>query len=153
LKKGWSCQVSDFGLSRYLDIESAAKTQNHWAFDSKWKEWKWMAPESIISQEYSYKSDMWMFGCTLIELLTQGNDPFPDASNPMEVINAVATSGLRPSPPENCPPSLGALLSECFTADPKKRPSFPHVIKQLENIDKEIKENPFYSPTLHKSNE
>jgi len=36
----------------------------------------WKAPEIITKGVYSFKSDIWSFGCVLIELLT-GMPPYP----------------------------------------------------------------------------
>ncbi len=35
-----------------------------------------MAPESLLSKEYSEKSDIWAYGCTIIEILNEGKDPY-----------------------------------------------------------------------------
>ena len=37
---------------------------------------RWMAPESIKENKYSTKSDVWAFGVTIVEILTQQN-PYP----------------------------------------------------------------------------
>ena len=37
---------------------------------------KWSAPELLEQLKYSFKSDIWSFGITCIEILTR-NDPYP----------------------------------------------------------------------------
>ena len=37
---------------------------------------KWSAPELLEQHKYSFKSDIWSFGITCIEILTR-NDPYP----------------------------------------------------------------------------
>ena len=37
---------------------------------------RWMAPESIFSNYYSYKSDVWAFGVTCWEIFSLGNFPY-----------------------------------------------------------------------------
>jgi len=48
-------KVSDFGMSRVLEDEEFART------NQKFGPIPWMAPETI-SQMYSIKSDVWSFG-------------------------------------------------------------------------------------------
>ena len=39
-----------------------------------------MAPESLRDRVYGEKSDVWMFGATIVELVT-GQEPFPDLAS------------------------------------------------------------------------
>ena len=54
-----------------LEEEDANKTQ------STIGPIRWLAPECINDQKYSLKSDVWAFGITIIEILTQ-SIPFKD---------------------------------------------------------------------------
>lgn len=62
-------KISDFGFSRESDSE-----QN--ITETVVGPLKWMAPE-CFQRQYSQKSDVWAFGVTVVEILTQ-NIPFPD---------------------------------------------------------------------------
>jgi focal adhesion kinase 1 len=53
--------------------------------------------------------------------------------------------GLKLKPPENCPPKLAELITSCFQWEPSKRPSFKHIIKVLDEIEADVKSNPFYA--------
>ena len=43
-------------------------------------------------------------------------------------------NGERLEKPSYMPDTLGALMAECWMGDPKKRPTFSHLEKELENL-------------------
>ena len=47
---------------------------------------RWMAPECIKQNTYSLKSDVWAFGITTIEILTQ-DIPYPEETQLIEVVS------------------------------------------------------------------
>ena len=62
-------QISDFGIARIIQDElSFAKTYNGTIM--------YMAPERLNGENYSYSSDIWSFGLTLITLAL-GHYPLP----------------------------------------------------------------------------
>ena len=76
-------KICDFGMSRSYDgdISEAVSQQNDKSIDD-FGPIRWMAPESIENRVFSLKSDVWMFGMTIWEVLHQ-EMPFVD----MTVIN------------------------------------------------------------------
>ena len=46
---------------------------------------RWMAPECIKFRKYSFKSDVWAFGITIIEILTR-KIPYPHIHSLMKVV-------------------------------------------------------------------
>ena len=46
---------------------------------------RWMAPECITTSKYSLKSDVWAFGVTVIEIITQ-SVPYPEYKNLVELV-------------------------------------------------------------------
>jgi len=139
-KKGkWICKVADFGLSREVFDTTSGKGKT----DSETGPLKWMAPESLLNKTYSVKSDIWSFGCTVIELLTEGKDPYPTL-DPIQAASLVMHRDVKPSPPEDCPASLAQLLEMIFQRNPEVRPDFQHVLTVIDDIEKDITSNPFY---------
>ena len=55
---------------------------------------RWMAPESIFKSEYSNKSDVFMYGMFLYEVIFR-KSPFYAIENLLDVGDAVA-QGIRP---------------------------------------------------------
>jgi len=135
----WLCKVADFGLSRAITTElSKGQTQ------SSVGPLKWMAPESLIYKVYSVKSDVWSYGVTLVEILDQGQEPYPDL-DAVQAASAVMHKGIRPRIPESCPAKLQQLLDECFSREPDKRPDFKKILDVLQEVRDDIESNPFYT--------
>lgn len=67
----------------------------------------------------------------------------PNLDN-VQAASMVMHKGLRLEPPEHTPPRLAALLRKCWETNPADRPTFKDVIQELDEIENEVKENPFY---------
>ena len=70
-----------------LSEEDANKTQ------SRVGPIRWMAPECIKESKYSTKSDVWAFGITIVEIVTQ-QKPYPYLQL-MEVVSYSKSFQLR----------------------------------------------------------
>jgi len=119
-------KVSDFGMSRQLDVEEKAHTCNRVG------PLKWMAPESISSAEYSYKSDAWMFGIVCWEILTS-SIPYSHLA-PLQAATKVVTESLRLEIPKETPVKLTKLMKACWRFNPKERPSFEIITNKLRRM-------------------
>lgn len=116
-------KLADFGLSRVLDNQSYYKS-------SKGKlPIKWMAPESINFRRFTTASDVWMFGVCMWEILMLGVKPFQGIKN-NDIISKLE-NGERLPLPANCPPRLYSLMSQCWSYEPSKRPTFKHIRQVL----------------------
>uniref|UniRef100_A0AC34GD41 Protein kinase domain-containing protein n=1 Tax=Panagrolaimus sp. ES5 TaxID=591445 RepID=A0AC34GD41_9BILA len=92
---------------------------------------RYSAPESIILNEWTHKSDAWSFGVTAWEILHFCEKiPFESLSNPELVDHAKSVvEGLPPKVkldfnPDYCPAEIRDLLLECCGATPETRPAF-----------------------------
>jgi len=132
----WICKVSDFGLSRHSESEGPQTTR------SETGPLKWMSPESLLERTYSVSSDVWSFGVTLYEILSR-EEPYVGLTN-VQAASAVMYQHLRLKPPDTCPPKLAHLMEKCFETEPEKRSSFKEILKALDEIEEDIKSNPFY---------
>jgi insulin receptor len=118
-------KISDFGMSRVLEQDIEGKTQN------KMGPIRWMSPESIGQQVYSKKSDVWMFGILVYEIVAQC-EPHTDVDH-NEVAILIRDQGLTPTIPNNCPEKLRQLMEMCWKKQPEQRPNFETICQILEH--------------------
>ncbi|CAJ2648632.1 unnamed protein product [Trifolium pratense] len=98
--------------------------------------YRWMAPEMIKRKSYGRKVDVYSFGLILWEMLT-GTIPYEDM-NPIQAAFAVVNKKLRPIIPPDCPPAMRALIEQCWSLQPDKRPDFWQIVKVLEQFESSI---------------
>eukprot|EP01122_Echinamoeba_exundans_P014642 TRINITY_DN6677_c0_g1_i1.p1 TRINITY_DN6677_c0_g1~~TRINITY_DN6677_c0_g1_i1.p1 ORF type:complete len:218 (+),score=38.18 TRINITY_DN6677_c0_g1_i1:182-835(+) len=128
-------KIADFGLGRtVLDPNQETSTQTDVG------PLRWFAPE-CFELKYSEKTDVWAFGCTIVEMLT-GDVPFPKLT---AIETAVAVRDQERNAMENVdlalvPRWLATTLKACFARDPKSRPTFADLVKQLEDAASMIQE-------------
>jgi len=127
--------ISDFGMSRVRVrvIESAETTQ------SSLGPVGWMAPESIRYKMYSEKSDVWMFGVLLWEVIAQ-ETPW-NGYQLIDVAVGVAKEGWHLEPPKGCDPVLAKIMDASWKQDPAERPDFIQIKTILETYYNKLKEN------------
>jgi activated CDC42 kinase 1 len=65
-------KIGDFGLMRALPQEDDCYVMA----ERKKVPFPWCAPESLKSRQFSHASDTWMFGVTLWEMFTFGEEPW-----------------------------------------------------------------------------
>jgi serine/threonine protein kinase len=107
-------KISDFGMSRVLQEDIERKTMNTIG------PIRWMAPESIRDQIYSKKSDVWMFGVLIYEIVAQ-REPHVGV-DPKNVLILIRDKGLIPEIPSDCPDKLRQVMEICWKKHPEQRP-------------------------------
>lgn len=94
---------------------------------------KWMAPEAIRMQRYSFASDIWGYGVLLWEILALGAPPYGESSA-LEVAMAVS-AGERLPRPLACPLRVYTnVLLRVWTHDPRSRPEAQEVLGELQSV-------------------
>ncbi|EGC33244.1 hypothetical protein DICPUDRAFT_49056 [Dictyostelium purpureum] len=119
-------KVADFGLSQQ-SVHSVSGLLGNF---------EWMAPEAIGAQEESYteKADTYSFAMILYNIYT-GNHPFDEYKHgKIKFINMIREENLRPTLPDDMPSRLRNVIEQCWSGDPKKRPAFSYVVKELEEL-------------------
>jgi len=102
-----TAKVADFGMSRESELEDNLYMSSDQKFTFPVR---WASPEVMSRKQSSEKSDVWAFGVTLFEILTDGETPYKMMSN-AEVIKFVSVDlGRLPQPP-GCPDWLYEIMS------------------------------------------
>lgn len=91
---------------------------------------KWTAPEAARYNKFTIKSDVWSFGVFLFEIVTYGRlSPYPGMTN-AQVMKQLQ-HGFRMPQPMDCPSKLYAIMLSCWKDEPKFRPMFKTLQRQL----------------------
>jgi len=122
----FTVKVGDFGLTRLI------ATQTQGPMTGQCGTFQYMAPEVLANQPYSEKADVYSFGIILWEMVTKQLPYY--GIQPMQVAMAVLSKQMRPPLPPNCPAPLAQLIQSCWHQDPNKRPSFPEIMKMIEQL-------------------
>ena len=120
------CKVANFEMAQVIDEDFyEAQSQKKFAF-------KWTAPEAILYNRFSFKSDVWSFGIVLYEIITYGHFPYPGMTN-SQVLKQIK-QGLRMLLPTGCPVKLYDIMLDCWQEEPANRPTFETLQWQLEEF-------------------
>ncbi|UYV68589.1 TNK2 [Cordylochernes scorpioides] len=112
-------KIGDFGLMKALPVQDDYYIMT----EPKKVPFPWCAPESLKARQFSHASDAWMFGVTLWEMFTFGQEPWAAYSG-AEILRKIDEEGVRLSHPEACPPIVYQLMGQCWARDPAERPTF-----------------------------
>merc|ERR1719319_1280359 len=112
-------KIGDFGLMRALPQENDCYVMT----ERKKVPFPWCAPESLKSRQFSHASDTWMFGVTLWEMFTFGEEPWIGL-NGSQILKKIDRDGERLHQPPACPPDIYQLMLQCWARMPTDRPTF-----------------------------
>ncbi|XP_033883539.2 activated CDC42 kinase 1-like isoform X1 [Acipenser ruthenus] len=112
-------KIGDFGLMRALP-----KNDDHYVMQEHRKvPFAWCAPESLKTRTFSHASDTWMFGVTLWEMCTYGQEPWLGLSG-SQILHKIDKERERLSKPEDCPQDIYNVMLQCWAQKPDDRPTF-----------------------------
>ncbi|KAF7662324.1 hypothetical protein LDENG_00239490 [Lucifuga dentata] len=123
---GYTAVVGDFGLAEkiptnHADGEKLAVVGSPF----------WMAPEVLRDEPYNEKADVFSYGIILCEIIARIQaDP--------DFLPRTENFGLDYHTFQHmvgdCPPDFLQVAFNCCSMDPKLRPSFPEIVRHLEEI-------------------
>eukprot|EP00729_Bicosta_minor_P015328 gene15327-34621_t len=119
-------KLSRFGRSRdvYLSDEYVSTAPAALSNAVQHSEFvRWMSPEAIRDQAFSYASDVWSAAVVFYEIFTYGRLPHGKSTR-LEVVQAATSPGFALPCPSSCPDRLYAIMCECWQLAPSQRPSF-----------------------------
>jgi len=128
LSSGGVPKISDFGMSRKVDNRYVGgNTKNDIG------PIRWMSPESLKTQQYSVKSDIWSFGILIYEIVAR-QEPHANEVDQFEVAQLIRDQSLIPkiSKEKIYSPVLKELMEKCWNQDPQKRPNFETICTILQ---------------------
>jgi len=98
---------------------------------------RWAAPEVLLSNKFSTKSDVWALGITFWEVLADGTEPYEGLSNE-EVVKQVTEYGFMLKQPEKCSDSLYGILKDMWKKQANDRPTFEDIKNRLRRSEKVV---------------
>ncbi|RMC00060.1 hypothetical protein DUI87_23470 [Hirundo rustica rustica] len=122
-------KVADFGLARDVFGKEYYSIRQHRHAKLPVK---WMALESLQTQKFTTKSDVWSFGVLMWELLTRGASPYAGV-DPYDMARYLL-QGRRLPQPSHCPNTLYKVMLSCWAPAPEERPSFTGLVGELERV-------------------
>jgi len=120
-----TAKISDFGLAKFYEDFYKEPVNSPIPV-------RWASPEVLTQGECTSKSDVFSFAVLIWELFQKGQIPWEGLSN-VEVLQNIL-DGERLSKPNNCPDHLYELMIKCWTENPRDRPTFVQVLKELLEI-------------------
>ena len=122
-------KISDFGLAVRVEDGDG----QYWSRQEIPTPYKWSAPESLTQQVYSTKSDVWSYGVLAWEMFSLASDPYPHIENPAQLVTLLKT-GQRLEDCPLAPASMTSLMKTCWNEEPRQRPSFDSITRQLRSM-------------------
>ncbi|XP_018542200.1 macrophage-stimulating protein receptor isoform X1 [Lates calcarifer] len=129
LDETFTVKVADFGMARDIYDKEYYSVQDHKRAKLPVK---WMAIESLQTQKFTTKSDVWSYGILMWELLTRGANPYPDV-DPYDITHYLL-KGRRLAQPQFCPDTLYSIMLTCWDPEPECRPSFHSLVSEVQHI-------------------
>lgn len=129
LDETFTVKVADFGMARDIYDKEYYSIQDHKRVKLPVK---WMAIESLQTQKFTTKSDVWSYGILMWELLTRGASPYPDV-DPYDITHYLL-KGRRLPQPQFCPDTLYSIMLACWDPEPECRPNFCSLVSEVQHI-------------------
>ncbi len=127
---GGCLKLFDFGLCTC--VRTITTAHDAYEMTGNTGSLRYMAPEVALKKPYNEKVDVYSFGIMLWQM-ARDRLPFKGMSRD-EFMTSVVLAGDRPKLDKSWPRPFSNLLSTCWSADYRKRPSFQQVVVALDEM-------------------
>lgn len=118
-------KIADFGLTRNVNQKDYYRRKTDGRLPVKW-----MAPESLSSNRYTTKSDVWSYGILLWEIFSYGSNPYPSIH--VEELFQLLKQGYRMEKPFHATDDIYETMLCCWKYCPHERPEFVDLVQRLD---------------------
>eukprot|EP00815_Leptocylindrus_aporus_P005965 CAMPEP_0116059852 /NCGR_PEP_ID=MMETSP0322-20121206/6056_1 /TAXON_ID=163516 /ORGANISM="Leptocylindrus danicus var. apora, Strain B651" /LENGTH=741 /DNA_ID=CAMNT_0003544339 /DNA_START=37 /DNA_END=2262 /DNA_ORIENTATION=+ len=129
----FKAQLTDFGvakLSNFASIQTSPLNENEdLELTAETGTYRYMAPEVIRHERYSYKADVYSYALVILQIFTR-KEPF-DEVDAIEAARLVAIEERRPRISSSIPRIISELIEKCWADPPSSRPSFELICEEL----------------------
>ncbi|RHZ37375.1 serine/threonine kinase [endosymbiont GvMRE of Glomus versiforme] len=136
LAGNYQVKISDFGLSKFKDINSLYS--NYSAVKGTLR---WMAPENLREKIYSKQSDVYALGMIMWEIAAKCTKPFKDVEDYLIGFNI--TNNKKETIPSDTPRNIYDIIQRCWKDNPSERISLAKIHEIIGND--EVKSQTFYT--------
>ncbi len=85
-----------------------------------------------LAERFSGKSDTWAYGVLVWEIFSNAKEPYGDWDG-RKTFNMVQ-SGHRLDAPRGTPAVFQSIMSDCWSSNPSRRPTFRRLVQCLEAL-------------------
>ena len=114
-------KLTDFGISRHSQLYAPTNTSARTTINII--PTRYAAPEVLLSEQYSEKSDVYSMGVLMWEAYSRGRLPWSTISSDEDVKQRVIRGEILQKP-NNCSSQMWSVIEKCFALDPKTRLTF-----------------------------
>ncbi|XP_015042905.2 fibroblast growth factor receptor homolog 2 [Drosophila pseudoobscura] len=133
---GYVMKIADFGLARDIQDTDYYRKNTNGRLPIKW-----MAPESLQEKKYDSQSDVWSYGVLLWEIMTYGEQPYPQIMSAEELYSYLIT-GQRMEKPSKCSLNIYVVMRQCWHFESCARPTFSELVESFDGILQQASSNP-----------
>lgn len=132
-------KIIDFGLAKIIE-NASVDSDEAFTMSGETGSLRYMAPEVADALPYNSGADVYSFGIILWEL-NASKKPYEGLNREL-FYERVVHGGERPPLNKKWPQELTSLLSECWDADMRNRPSFKKVVERVDAMLEKEKGGP-----------
>ncbi|XP_017860577.1 PREDICTED: fibroblast growth factor receptor homolog 2 [Drosophila arizonae] len=136
VSEGYVMKIADFGLARDIQDTDYYRKNTNGRLPIKW-----MAPESLQEKFYDSQSDVWSYGVLLWEIMTYGEQPYPNIMSAEELYSYLIT-GQRMEKPPKCSLNIYVVMRQCWHFESCARPTFAELVESFDGILQQASSNP-----------